>query len=99
MIEGYCELRQQLKECFPTNDVRTTYWWHFVRCVTNGYADNMSGTSEVPQGTDPLCATRKSAEVGQGEPDMQISRIRLSDKTSRLCPRHVATERGGGAVP
>jgi hypothetical protein len=28
------------------------------------------------------------------EPDMQISRIRLSDKTSRLRPRHVATERG-----
>jgi hypothetical protein len=28
-------------------------------------ADNMGGTSEVPQLTDPLCATRKSAEVGQ----------------------------------
>src|SRR5215831_17615005 len=25
---------------------------------------NMSGTSEVPQLPDPLCATRKSAEVG-----------------------------------
>jgi len=25
----------------------------------------MSGTSEVPQLADPLCATRKSAEVGQ----------------------------------
>jgi hypothetical protein len=33
--------------------------------VTNGCTDNMSGTSEVPQLTDPLCATRKSAEVGQ----------------------------------
>jgi hypothetical protein len=33
--------------------------------VTNGHADNMSDTSEVPQLTDPLCATRKSAEVGQ----------------------------------
>jgi hypothetical protein len=32
--------------------------------VTNGRADNMSGTSEVPQRTDPLCATRKSAEAG-----------------------------------
>src|SRR6516165_4431883 len=28
------------------------------------------------------------------EPDRQISRFRLSDKTSRLRPRHVATERG-----
>jgi hypothetical protein len=28
------------------------------------------------------------------EPDMQISRIRLSDKTSRLHPRHV-TPKGG----
>ena len=28
------------------------------------------------------------------EPDMQISRIRLSDKTSRLRPRHVAPKRG-----
>ena len=28
------------------------------------------------------------------EPDMQISRIRLSDKTSRLHPRLVATKRG-----
>jgi hypothetical protein len=27
------------------------------------------------------------------EPDRQISRIRLSDKTSRLRPRHVAPER------
>jgi hypothetical protein len=34
------------------------------RWVTNGCADNMSGASEVPQ-PDPLCATRKSAEVGQ----------------------------------
>ena len=33
--------------------------------VTNGCADNMCGTSEVPQLADPLCATRKSAEVGQ----------------------------------
>jgi hypothetical protein len=33
--------------------------------ITNGCADNMSDTSEVPQLTDPLCATRKSAEVGQ----------------------------------
>jgi hypothetical protein len=30
--------------------------------VTNGRADNKSDTSEVPQLTDPLCATRKSAE-------------------------------------
>jgi hypothetical protein len=28
------------------------------------------------------------------EPDVQISRIRLSDKTSRLRPRRVAAERG-----
>jgi hypothetical protein len=28
------------------------------------------------------------------EPDRQISRIRLSDKTSRLHPRLVATKRG-----
>ena len=28
------------------------------------------------------------------EPDMQISRIRLSDKTSRLHPRHVVPKRG-----
>ena len=28
------------------------------------------------------------------EPDMQISRIRLSDKTSRLRPRHVAPKPG-----
>ena len=28
------------------------------------------------------------------EPDMQISRIRLSDKTSRLHPRHVTPKRG-----
>jgi hypothetical protein len=34
------------------------YW------VTNGCVDNMSGTSEVPKLPDPLCATRKSAEVG-----------------------------------
>jgi hypothetical protein len=35
--------------------------------VTNGCADNVSGTSEVPQLVlgDPLCATRKSVEVGQ----------------------------------
>ncbi len=32
--------------------------------VTNGRADNMSDTSEVSRLTDPLCATRKSAEVG-----------------------------------
>jgi hypothetical protein len=28
------------------------------------------------------------------EPDMQITRIRLSDKTSRLHPRVVAAKRG-----
>jgi hypothetical protein len=28
-------------------------------------ADNISGTSEVPNLADPLCASRKSAEVGQ----------------------------------
>jgi hypothetical protein len=28
------------------------------------------------------------------EPDVQISRIRLSDKTSRLHPRHVVPKRG-----
>jgi hypothetical protein len=33
--------------------------------VTTGCADNMCGTSEVPQLADPLCATCKSAEVGQ----------------------------------
>jgi hypothetical protein len=32
--------------------------------VTNGCADHMSGTSEVPQLSDPLCASRKSAEMG-----------------------------------
>ena len=31
--------------------------------ATNSCADNMSGTSEVPQLADPLCATSKSAEV------------------------------------
>ena len=29
-----------------------------------------------------------------GEPDVQISRIRLSDKTSRLHPRHVVPKPG-----
>jgi hypothetical protein len=29
--------------------------------VANGGADNMSGTSEVPQSAAPLCATRKSS--------------------------------------
>ena len=33
------------------------------------------------------------------EPDVQISRIRLSDKTSRLHPRHVAPERGQAYEP
>ena len=33
------------------------------------------------------------------EPDMQISRIRLSDKTSRLRPRHVAAKRGQAYEP
>jgi hypothetical protein len=33
------------------------------------------------------------------EPDMQISRIRLSDKTSRLHPRHVAPQRGQSHEP
>lgn len=33
--------------------------------VTNGGADNTSGTSEVPQLADPFCAARKSAEAGQ----------------------------------
>ena len=35
--------------------------------VTNGCADDVSGTSEGPQLADPLCATRKSAEVGHFE--------------------------------
>jgi hypothetical protein len=35
--------------------------------VTDGCADNISGTSEVPQLADPLSATRKSAEAGQQE--------------------------------
>jgi hypothetical protein len=38
------------------------------------------------------------ANVGRfssyNEPDMQISRIRLSHKTSRLHPRHLAPKRG-----
>ena len=33
------------------------------------------------------------------EPDVQISRIRLSDKTSRLRPRHVAPARGQAYEP
>src|SRR6266576_4977855 len=33
------------------------------------------------------------------EPDRQISRIRLSDKTSRLRPRRVAPERGQAYEP
>jgi len=41
--------------------------------VTNGCADNMSGTSEVPQLTDPLCAPRKSAEVGQILPSCSVA--------------------------
>src|SRR5262249_3333706 len=35
--------------------------------VTNGCADNTSGTSEVPQLADQLCAMPKSAEVGQDQ--------------------------------
>src|SRR5215207_8938848 len=33
------------------------------------------------------------------EPDMQVSRIRLSDKTSRLHPRHVAPKRAQAYEP
>jgi hypothetical protein len=33
------------------------------------------------------------------EPDMQISRIRLSDKTSRLHPRRVAPKRSQACEP
>src|SRR5215471_9562805 len=33
------------------------------------------------------------------EPDRRLSRIRLSDKTSRLRPRHVAPERGQAYEP
>jgi len=44
--------------------------------VTNGCADNMSGTSEVPQLPDPLCATRKSAEVGHGTKSLRDSPLR-----------------------
>jgi hypothetical protein len=33
--------------------------------VTNGHADNMSGTSGVPEMADELIAPRKPAEVGQ----------------------------------
>ena len=33
------------------------------------------------------------------EPDMQISRIRLSDKTSRLHPRQVMPKRGQAYEP
>ena len=33
------------------------------------------------------------------EPDLQISRIRLSDKTSRLHPRHVVPKRGEAYEP
>src|SRR5262249_34905311 len=33
------------------------------------------------------------------EPDRRLSRIRLSDKTSRLRPRHVAAERGQAYEP
>jgi hypothetical protein len=47
--------------------------------VTNGRADNMSGTSEVAQlvllHDDPLCATCKSAEAGQ---------LRTYDSATRL---------------
>ena len=34
-----------------------------------------------------------------GDPDMQISRIRLSDKTSRLHPRHVVPKRSQADEP
>jgi hypothetical protein len=42
--------------------------------VTNGCADTMSGTSEVPQLADRLCATRKSAEVGHKRKSIAESR-------------------------
>ena len=39
------------------------------------------------------CGANVGRFSSHNEPDMQISRIRLSDKTSRLHPRHVAPKR------
>ena len=56
-------------------------------------------SSELAPSLHP--APRKRGEGGDFphprriEPDMKISRIRLSDKTSRLHPRHVVPIRGG----
>jgi len=49
-----------------------------------------------PEGSssDLLPITTAITFGNQSEPDMQISRIRLSDKTSRLHPRHVVPKRG-----
>jgi hypothetical protein len=55
--------------------------------VTNGCADNMSGTSEVPQVADPLCATRKSAEVGHKPSFMPLRQ-----------PEHRVTVRGDAVL-
>ena len=51
--------------------------------ITNGCADNMSGTSEVPQLADPLCATRKSAEMVQSP----NSAAHLRDSCRSVGPR------------
>jgi hypothetical protein len=49
--------------------------------VIDGCADNRSGTSEVPQLTDPLCATRKSAQVGRFRPSTPSLEARETDVT------------------
>src|SRR5271165_6092520 len=53
----------------------------------------------LPDGTTHARRTpahwRRAALI-VARPDVQISRIRLSDKTSRLRPRHVMSKRVGG---
>jgi hypothetical protein len=59
--------------------------------VTNGCDDNMSGTSQVPQPADPLCATRKSAEVGHERSyAKQQTGPNVVDGSSDLCVRRAA---------
>jgi hypothetical protein len=41
-----------------------------------------------------LVAPDQAPASAEDEPDRRIARIRLSDKTSRLRPRHVAAKRG-----
>src|SRR5262249_54302823 len=49
--------------------------------------------------TVPYWFNRDSVTSRSIDPDMQISRIRLSDKTSRLHPRHVVPKRSQADEP